>query len=313
MTLLKSSDPLREAPDVSVTPTADRRPRRSIRTLFLGGGRGAGLFGGFILVLFAVMAIFGHWLEPFNPNNITGGMLSGPSIHHLFGTDELGRDEFSRVIAAAPDAMLSAFASVAIAAIGGLCLGLVSGFWARSWLDGGISRFVDFLFCIPEIIGAVIVITVLGTGLWSASLAIGIIYTPRFSRIVRTATMDVANRSYIDAARLSKRSNFRIIIDHVVPNITSPLVVMVAMSLSNAAATYAALSFLGFAIAPPQADYGSMLGAAEPYLRSDPMLVVYPSAALVLLILAFNLVGDWIRDRLARRAGDFLQATVARP
>jgi peptide/nickel transport system permease protein len=313
MTLLTSSDPMRSESPKNDTSSSVGRTRRSIRTLYLRSGSLGGLFGAFILVLFIVMAVFGHWLEPFNPNNISGGFLSGSSTHHLFGTDELGRDELSRVIAAASDAVLSAFSAVAIAAIGGLILGLISGFWARSWVDGGISRFVDFLFCIPEIIGAVIVITVLGAGLWSASLAIGIIYTPRFSRIVRTATMDVATRSYIDAARLSKRSNFRIIVDHVLPNITSPLAVMVAMSLSNAAATYAALSFLGFAIAPPQADYGSMLGAAEPYLRSDPMLVVWPSLALVLLILAFNLVGDWVRDRLARRAGDFLQATVARP
>lgn len=271
-----------------------------------------GVFGSLIIVVFIVVSIFHGVLQPYNPTSPLARPFLRPDAQHWFGTDELGRDELSRVMAGTGIALISAFLSVGIALTLGTVLGVASGYRAKTKLDEGVSRLVDILFSFPEYVGAILVIAILGTGLWSACLAIGIIYSPRFARIVRTATVDVTNRAYIDAARLSGRKGRQIVVDHVLPNITSPVMVMIGLSLSNAAGTYAALSFLGFGVAPPAADYGSMLGAAEPYLRSDPLLVIFPAGALVLLIVAFNLLGDWIRDKLARRSGDLLQLAGGR-
>jgi peptide/nickel transport system permease protein len=258
---------------------------RKVAAMPAGGVRAlgwAGVIGAVLVGIFVVLALFGNWLEP-------------------FGTDELGRDELSQIISGARIAILSAVESVAVALVLGMLLGIIAGYWGGSWLDSVVSRLVDFLFAFPEYVLAIIVIAALGPGLTNASLAIGIVYTPRVSRIVRTAAMEVAHSPYIDAARLSRRGGLHLVMNHLIPNITSPVLIMVALSLSNAEGAYAALSYLGFGVPPPAPDYGSMLGTAQSYLTTDPWLALFPSAALVLLIIGFILLGDALRDRFSRR------------
>lgn len=249
--------------------------------------------------LFVVLAAIGGRVAPYGAE-VPGVAhpFAGPSLAHWFGADALGRDELSRVLVGARSAVLAASESVGIAAVAGLVLGVAAGRVADSVTDWSIGRVVDFLFAFPEYVLAIIVIVILGPGLVHASVAIGIVYSPRFARIARTATMSVVVTPYIEAARLAGRSNPYILVRHVLPNISGPMFVMMGLSLASAEGAYAALSYLGFGARPPTPDYGSMLASAQPYLTTDPWLAVFPSCALVLLIVGFNLVGDFLREKL---------------
>ncbi|AXI80923.1 ABC transporter permease [Peterkaempfera bronchialis] len=260
-----------------------------------------GLVANIALLLIAgyiLLAIFGSAIAPYGPNDVGAGpRLTPPSSAHWLGTDALGRDQLSRIVAAARPALLSATYAVLFAVVIGTGIGIAAGFLGRFW-DGALSRIVDLLFAIPEYLLAILVIAVMGSGLLNASLAIGIVGIPRFARIARGSTLEVARRSFVDAARLCGRGRLWIVFRHILPNIASPLVIMTAINLSTAEGAYAALSFLGFGVRPPDADYGSMISSSQQYLLTDPWVVAFPSIAFVLLVLAFNLLGDVLRDRL---------------
>jgi ABC-type dipeptide/oligopeptide/nickel transport system permease subunit len=168
-----------------------------------------------------------------------------------------------------------------------------------------ISRFFDFVFAVPEYLLAILVVAIVGPGLVNASVAIGIIYVPRFGRTVRGATQQVMANNYVSAARLSGRSNTWILVRHVFPNVASPLVVLAAINLSLSEGTYAALSFLGFAVRPPRADFGSMIGDSLQYIYSSPWIIVPPSAAFVVFVLSIILFGDVVRNALDPRTPGF--------
>ena len=254
-----------------------------------------------LVVVFCVLATFGPWLTLFDPNELNvGAPLSPPSGHFWFGTDELGRDQFSRVVAAARVGVLAALVSIGIALVIGGILGVVAGL-VRSFFDGLLQRFNDLIFAFPEFLLAILVIATLGPGLFHATLAIGIVYVPRFARIARGATISIRGLAYIEAARLSGKSWLSIVFRHVVPNISTPMVVLTALSMSTAQLAYASLSFLGFGVQPPDSDYGQMLAKAADYMTTDPWIVVFPAAALALLVVTFNLLGDVVRDRLDPR------------
>lgn len=251
-----------------------------------------------MLGAYVILAIIGRWIVPYNPNALNSGPpLTGPSSQHWFGTDELGRDELSRVIVAVRVAVVVAVGSVGLALAAGGLLGIVSGY-ARRGVDSVISRSTDVLFAFPELILAIILVAALGPSLLTAIFAIAVVYVPRFARVARTATLSVAGRPYIEAARLASLSDLRIVVRHVVPNIRTPLIVMTALSMSTAQLSYAALSYLGFGARPPEADYGSMLAEAQNFVTFAPWLVVFPGLALVGLIVALNLFGDSLRDAL---------------
>ncbi|MEV8631375.1 ABC transporter permease [Streptosporangium sp. NPDC051023] len=255
-----------------------------------------------LILLYVVLAALGPYITPFAPNQVGAGPnLSPPSSEHWFGTDALGRDQLSRVITAARPALLSAVYAVGVALVVGTVIGIVAGFFGGLW-DSGLSRFVDLLFAIPEYLLAILVIAVMGSGLVNASLAIGIVCIPRFARIARGSTLSIMERSFVDAARLCGRGRVWIMRRHILPNIASPLVIMTAINLSTAEAAYAALSFLGFGIRPPEADYGSMISSSQQYLLTDPWVVAFPAIAFVVLVLAFNLIGDVMRDQLDPRS-----------
>ena len=176
-------------------------------------------------------------------------------------------------------------------------MGLIAGFWGGV-VDGIVSRIIDFLFSIPEYLLAILVLAILGRGLMNAAIAIGIVFIPRFARTVRSSTQEIMSRNYISAARLSGRGKVWIMLRHVLPNITSPLIVIAAINLSMSSGAYAALSFLGFGVRPPNPDFGSMISDSLQYIGSDPWLIVPPAAVFVIFILAINLAGDAIRDLL---------------
>jgi peptide/nickel transport system permease protein len=252
----------------------------------------------YVLGAYVILAIIGPRIVPYNPNALTTGPpLTGPSSQHWFGTDELGRDEFSRVIVAVRVAVVVAVASVGLALAAGGLLGIVAGY-ARRGVDSVISRSMDVVFAFPELILAIILVAALGPSLLTAIVAIAVVYVPRFARVARTATLSVAGRPYIEAARLASLSDLRIVVRHVVPNIRAPLIVMTALSMSTAQLSYAALSYLGFGARPPEADFGSMLADAQNFVTFAPWLVVFPALALVGLIVALNLFGDSLRDAL---------------
>jgi len=261
------------------------------------GAAGVALTG-----LFIFLAIAGSWIAPYDPNELgVGPPIQGPSAEHWMGTDELGRDQLSRVIDAAQIAVKVSFLSVAISFVTGSLLGIVAGY-TGGWTDKILVRVMDVMFSFPALLLAIVIVAVLGPGLVTASIAIAIVYTPRFARVARGASLSVRQDLYIEAARLSGISAIRIARRHVVPNITAALIVLAALSMSTAQLAYASLSFLGLGTNPPNADYGSMLARARNFMTIAPWMVIFPAIALILLIVGFNLLGDALRDILDPRS-----------
>jgi ABC-type dipeptide/oligopeptide/nickel transport system permease subunit len=295
---------------ISASPlvAAPRKLRRQGFLAQLLKHRG-GLFGLAVFVLFVSLALFGRWISPYDPNaSDFTSLLAAPSAKHWFGTDELGRDTLSRVIAGSGIAVAVALLSVAIAMVIGVLIGVLAGYFG-GLIDTVLNRSQDVLFAFPTLLLAIIIVAVLGQGLFNAVLAIAIVYTPRFARIARASALSVKTAEYLDAARLAGVGTLRILWRHMLPNVMPPVIVLAALSMSTAQLAYASLAFLGLGVSPPQADWGSMLSKARDFITVAPWLVIWPTVALVALMLAFNVLGDAIRDVLdPRHAG-----AVARP
>ena len=260
-----------------------------------------GAFGLAVVLLFTFLAIFGRLVLPYDPNvGELGSTLAAPSLKHIFGTDELGRDTLSRVIDGSRIAIVVAVLSVALALLAGVVIGVVAGYFG-GWIDTVLNRSQDVLFAFPTLLLAIIIVAVLGPGLFNAVLAIAIVYTPRFARLARASALMVKTSEYLDAARLAGVGTAAILVRHMLPNVLPSVIVLAALSMSTAQLAYASLSFLGLGVSPPQADWGSMLSKARDFITFAPWLVVWPVAALVLLMLAFNVLGDAIRDVLDPR------------
>lgn len=283
-----------------MTDAAPRSTRRSWFRRLLRNR--SGTVASVIVVIFLVMVVAGSWISPFDPNDLNGAdSLKGPGAEHWLGADELGRDQLSRIIDAASVAVAVSGLSVALALFVGAIIGILSGY-AGGWVDMILSRLMDVMFSFPTLLLAIVIVAVLGPGLVNASIAIAIVYIPRFARVARGATLGVRNDLYIEAARLSGVKPVRIAIRHVIPNITAPMIVLSALSMSTAQLAYSALSFLGLGTNPPQADYGSMLAKARNFVTLAPWLTIFPAIALILLIVGFNLLGDALRDVLDPRS-----------
>jgi len=280
--------------------TAPARLRREGFVFELLRHRG-GVFGVAVLALFVFLALAGRLVMPYDSNvGELASTLSGPTWRHLFGTDELGRDTFSRVIDGSRIAVVVAFLSVAVAAVAGVAIGVVGGYFGGK-IDTVLNRSQDVLFAFPTLLLAIIIVAVLGPGLVNAVLAIAIVYTPRFARIARASALGVKSSEYLDAARLAGVTTPAILVRHMLPNVMPSVIVLAALSMSTAQLAYASLSFLGLGVSPPQADWGSMLSKARDFITIAPWLTVAPMVALVALMLAFNVLGDAIRDVLDPR------------
>lgn len=251
----------------------------------------------------AAAAVIAPLLPVPDPNaQVLADRLGGPSGTHWLGTDDLGRDVLSRLLAGARVTLLAAVEATAIAALLGSPVGLVAGYLG-GWVDVACSRVADAVLSIPGFLLALAIVGILEPGVTNAMIAIGLVYAPRFYRVVRASTLSVREEAYIDAARALGVSRRRIIAGHVLPNIASPLAVELALAAGFALLAEAGLSFLGLGVQPPQASWGSMLGRSTRFMDEAPMLVVFPGLAMFLLVLAVNVFGNAVRDALRPSEG----------
>lgn len=268
-----------------------RRPRRGASEL-------TGRIGALIVIAFALLAIVGPLILPHAPNvSDPTGVLAGPSWSHPFGQDEFGRDLVARVFDAVRLALIVGTVSVVAAALVGTALGLVAGY-RGGIVDAIVSGLFEVMFGLPALLFAIVLTAVIGTGLSGSIIAIAVVLAPRFGRIARSSARAIRALPYVEAARLSGLPPWRILSRHVLRNSLSPLVVLAGLNISVALLTYASLSFLGLGVAPPQADLGGMLASARNLMVVAPHLAVFPALVFVMLIVGFNLLGDWIRERL---------------
>jgi peptide/nickel transport system permease protein len=261
----------------------------------------AGATGLILVVSSLLVALFAPLLQPHDPTHIYRGKnLKPPSSEHLLGTDELGRDLLSRIIHGARVSVKVGIVAVVIGATGGVVLGLLSGYFG-GLVDSMIMRVMDVLFAFPSILLALAIVALLGPDLVNVMIVIGIVYMPRFARVVRASVLTIKELDYVVAAQASGASTTRILFLHVLPNCTAPLIVEVSLGFSRAVLTEATLSFLGLGIQPPEPSLGSMLNASRRFMEIAPWTAVFPALAIMLLILGLNLMGDGLRDTLDPR------------
>ncbi|WP_096202864.1 ABC transporter permease [Bacillus sp. FJAT-45350] len=258
----------------------------------------AAMVGGITILFFIIIAIIGPFIAPFDPsvqNHVN--KLTGPSAEHWFGTDHHGRDIFSRIIHGMSITLFIGFSSVAIGTFFGVLLGLISGYYGRR-TDAIIMRSMDVLLAFPGILLALAIVSVLGGSLQNVIIAVGIFAIPSFARIVRGSTLSVKKLEYIDAMRALGASDSRIIFKHILPNIMSPIIVQATLYMAAAILTASGLSFLGMGAQPPTPEWGAMLSAGRNYMWDAPHVALFPGLAIVIVVLAFNIFGDGLRDAL---------------
>ena len=255
-----------------------------------------------VVVFFVLVAVLAPWIAPEDPIKTSWSLIrKAPSWAHWMGTDENGRDVLSRVVFGARASLMAGVISVSIAAGVGVPLGLLAGF-AGGLPDLVIGRIVDAMLAIPFLILAIALAAFLGPSLENAMIAIGVTATPVFVRISRGATLDAATNEYVEAARALGNPPWRVAVRHVLPNIVPPVMVQATLAIAGAIIAEAALSFLGLGQQPPAPSWGSMLNSAQRFLTQAPWLAIFPGAAIFLVVLSFNLVGDGLRDALDPRA-----------
>ncbi|WP_026568387.1 ABC transporter permease [Bacillus sp. UNC41MFS5] len=251
----------------------------------------------FILLLMIIAAI-GPYMAPYDPYKPDYNvMLQGPSKAHIAGTDEYGRDIFSRLLAGARISLTVSFLSVFLGAIGGTLLGLISGYFG-GWLDRLIMRSSDVMFAFPDILLAIAIVAILGPGLNNVVIAVAVFSIPSFARLVRGTTLEAKETVFVEAAKSMGASHFRIMFQHILPETLGSLIVFISMRIGTAILAASSLSFLGLGASPETPDWGAMLSLGRDYLGTSTHVVMMPGIAIFLTVLAFNLVGDGLRDVL---------------
>jgi len=286
-------------PDVGSPHVAERRRLRLLGRRFLR--RPMAVAGLIVVGGFVVMAVFAPWLAPY-PASYTdfNAILAHSSSQHLLGTDDLGHDVLSRLIWGARASLLVGVLSTLLGMTIAVPIGMLAGYY-RGWLDTVIARMTDVLLAFPFLILAVGLAAILGPSLLNATLALGISTVPGFIRIARGETLALREEDYVPAAVLNGAHDGTIIFRHILPNMTNTLIVQATLTIPAAIVGEAILSFLGLGVQPPASSWGTMLQEAEPYLTSAPRLAVYPGIAIMLAALAFNVLGDGLRDVLDPR------------
>ena len=261
-----------------------------------------------VLVAVAVVAVTANWIVPYGINDVdVPSALQPPSGAHWFGTDELGRDVLSRVLVAVQASMRIAVVSVTFALMVGLAIGLMAGY-RGGWLDTLLMRLVDVMFAFPVLLLALAIIAILGPGVSTTILAIGIVYTPIFARVARASTLGVRTEPYVAVSRAMGTGDLYILRRHILPNIAGPLIVQTSLSLAFAILSEAALSFLGLGIQPPQPSLGRMIFDSQGFVTMAWWMAVAPGAAIFVIVLAYNLFGDGLRDVLDPRQRTAIEA-----
>jgi len=272
--------------------------RRAVRRLTR---RRSALFGAAIVLGFVLLAVFAGWIAPQDPIATSWGSIrKPPSLEHWFGTDEIGRDVFSRVVWGTRASLLAGVVSVGISLLLGVPIGLAAGFVGGA-LDALISRITDAFLACPFLILAIAMAAFLGPSLSNAMIAIGVSATPIFVRLTRAQVLNVKVEDFVEAARAVGNPPWRIALRHVLPNTVAPLIVQATLAIAGAVIAEASLSFLGLGQQPPEPSWGSMLNSAKNYVDNAPWMSIWPGLAIFALVLAFNLLGDGLRDALDPR------------
>ncbi len=252
--------------------------------------------GGTIVGTIMLLAILAPWVAPYSPFDLNvAQMLKGPSAAHLLGTDELGRDVLSRVIHAARLSMMVAVLASLVGLVFGTLIGTLAAYFGGI-VDLVLMRLMEILFSFPAILLAIVLMASLGTSIFNAMIAIGIIFIPGFARLARATAESVLRQQYVEQARAIGMSHTRILVREILPNILAPLLVEAAVAFSYAVLLESALSFLGLGAQPPDPSWGNMLNTGRGFMGVAPWLSIVPGAAIFLTVLGFNMLGDGLRD-----------------
>lgn len=260
--------------------------------------------GAVLLILVAAIGLAAPLLAPYSPTQLgVAAPLEPPSPAHLFGTDNLGRDLFSRVVYGARIALGMALAGVTIGASIGITLGVVAGYYNR-WADRILSRLMEVWLAFPALLLAILVVARLGASLQSTVLALGIVGAPAYFRLARSGTLTAKHSLFVEAARATGASDYRVLTRHVLPSAASPLIVLASMRSGLLLLAGAGLSFIGLGAQPPLPEWGALLAAGRGYLDAAPWMAVFPGIAITVTVVGFNLFGDGLRDALDPMRGN---------
>ncbi len=251
-----------------------------------------------IVIFFIIIAIIVPWIAPYGfKEQVMSERMQAPSSKHWFGTDDFGRDIFSRVLYGSRISLWVGFFSVLGSVVVGTFLGIVAGYYGR-WVDTIISRIFDIMLAFPSILLAIAVVAILGPSLQNALIAIAVINVPNFGRLVRSKVLSIKQEEYIMSARAIGMKDSRILFRHILPNSISPVIVQATLAIATAIIEAAALGFLGMGAQPPTPEWGKMLADSKNYITNAPWTLFFPGMAIMLTVLGFNLMGDGLRDVL---------------
>lgn len=288
---------------VQLSSSAIRRQMLAEFWFYFRQNRGA-VAGLFVFILLVLTAVFAPVLAPHDPTTQYRDAFLLPPVwqdggrsEFLLGTDAVGRDMLSRLIFGAQYSLFIGIVVVAIALVGGVIIGLVAGFF-RGWVDSVIMRVMDVILAFPSLLLALVLVAVLGPGLTNAMIAIAIVYQPHFARLTRAAVMGEMRREYVTAARVAGAGNLRLMFKTILPNCLGPLIVQATLSFSSAVLDSAALGFLGMGAQPPAPEWGTMLAEAREFILRAWWVVTLPGLAILVSVLAINMMGDGLRDAL---------------
>jgi peptide/nickel transport system permease protein len=290
-------------PELSMTDLSiavESTPKRRFRYTLLGRllRNWPSAMGILIIGAYLVIAIFSQQLAPFDPlKQDSQARLQEPGAPYLFGTDEFGRDIFSRLMGGATNSFRVAITAVAISGLLGSLIGITGGYFGGI-IDNTLMRLMDLIFSFPAILLALAISTALGPGFLNTIIAISIVYLPIFARVARGSTLQLKEMAYVEAARCLGAGHFGNIFQHIVPNALTPIIVQISLALSWAILTESSLSFLGLGTPPPHPSWGGMLSESRAMMELAPWMAFAPGAAIMFAILGFNLLGDGLRDVL---------------
>jgi ABC-type dipeptide/oligopeptide/nickel transport system permease subunit len=256
-----------------------------------------------VILLFVVAAIFAPLIAPYGPTEqIRTAIQQPPGGHFLFGTDDLGRDIFSRVLYGARTSILISVTTVVISGGLGTAIGIFSGFFGGRWVDSLLQRMMDAIIAVPGLVLLLFIATVLGPSIRDTIIALTILIVPAFNRVARGEMLRIREEPYVEAARANGCGTFRILFRHGLPNLFAPLIVVTSLLFAGVLIAESALSFLGIGTPPPTASWGRMLSEGTRFLEISPWMVIFPGGALTIAVLAFNVLGDGLRDFLDPRS-----------
>lgn len=251
-----------------------------------------------IIIILVITAIFADYIAPYDyAEQNLANQYQTPNAEHWFGTDELGRDIFSRVVYGSRVSLRVGFISVSISMTIGVAIGAITGYYGGK-IDNILMRFIDIVQALPDILLAIAIMAALGPGLTNLMVAVGIAAIPGYARLVRSSVLSLRDQEFVEAARANGSSDARIILKHIIPNCMAPIIVQATLGVAYAIINAAGLSFIGLGLEPPTPEWGAMLSGGRAYIRDYPHMTLFPGLAIVLTILALNLLGDGLRDAL---------------